>query len=450
VAATATRLPSVKVGAAVPGRWDLAFFGVLLYLLVEYFRPGEKYAMLANLGLGKLVVGLALLGWIVSPSLNRDKQVSTSALDFGIVGFVIASFLASCFAQFQDWAWIGFTDTVRLAVIYFVISRVVASPWRLRIFAFLLILLNLKMAQFVVRNYVLARSTGLSEMTIITRGVGAGSAGLFADSGDLGVAMCVAWPLGIALFFGESKKFWKLFLIGSSLACLAAALVCGSRGAVVGVVASVIVALARNPRKLAAAFMVLLLLLGALFVLPGASKERFRSAMDWRQDPTSMDRIYLWRAGFRMFADHPLVGVGPNNFAPLRASYSKLDEPVARQWVAHSIYMQALTELGSLGTIFELALIVCFLRLNARTRKRLKALQEKGRPSFEYCLAVGLDLAFVGYLVSGAFITVLYYPHLWVLLGMAGGLARACVGQPQEKVQAAAQKSKPRYALATS
>jgi len=37
-------------------------------------------------------------------------------------------------------------------------------------------------------------------------------------------------------------------------------------------------------------------------------------------------------------------------------------------------------------------------------------------------MAQGLNLAMVGYLLSGAFLAVLYYPHLWVLLGLSVGL----------------------------
>jgi hypothetical protein len=36
----------------------------------------------------------------------------------------------------------------------------------------------------------------------------------------------------------------------------------------------------------------------------------------------------------------------------------------------------------------------------------------------------------VGYLVSGAFLAVLYYPHLWILLGLSVATHKMCLSQP--------------------
>ncbi len=72
-----------------------------------------------------------------------------------------------------------------------------------------------------------------------------------------------------------------------------------------------------------------------------------------------------------------------------------------------------------------------------------------GRRSFEYCLPLGLDLALVGYLASGAFLSVLFYPHLWILLGLSVAANTTANKQPEE--QAAEKQSQERnFALAAS
>jgi O-antigen ligase len=130
-----------------------------------------------------------------------------------------------------------------------------------------------------------------------------------------------------------------------------------------------------------------------------------------------------------MLRDHPFLGVGPANFPPNYAEkYSRPgDNP--GEWAPHSIYIQALSELGIAGTILFLLFVAsCFL-LNASTRK---VLLERGfgkQNNFEYYLAMGLDMALVGFLVSGAFLTVLYYPHLWVILGISAGLNTAAAAK---------------------
>jgi O-antigen ligase len=237
--------------------------------------------------------------------------------------------------------------------------------------------------------------------------------------------MCVVWPLAGILLLGVKKLTRRLLLLTCFLAFSWAILVCGSRGAVVGVLAAALVAWARNPRRLGAVVLFLLFIPGLIYVLPEASKARFESALHWEQDKTARARIEFWRAGLRMFEDHPFLGVGPANFPPNYADkYARPgDDP--GEWAPHSIYIQALSELGIPGTILFLLLVASCLRLNARTRKYLLE-QGSGKPTgFEYYLAMGLDMALVGFLVSGAFLTVLYYPHLWVLLGTSAGLNTA-------------------------
>jgi O-antigen ligase len=146
-----------------------------------------------------------------------------------------------------------------------------------------------------------------------------------------------------------------------------------------------------------------------------------------------------------MFWDHPVFGVGPKNFGQTYAA----DYSGSGAWVAHSVYVQALAETGLVGTLSFLALLVMFLRLNARTRKHALASSPAGRRSFEYCLALGLDLALVGYLTSGAFLSVLFFPHIWILLGLSVAANTACANK-QSAEQAEKQGQKRNFALAAS
>lgn len=238
--------------------------------------------------------------------------------------------------------------------------------------------------------------------------------------------MCVVWPLAVMLLFARYKIHWRLLLLVSSGVFLMAILVCGSRGALVGAICVVMAGLMASKRKLAAVVMAVLLIPGVVYVLPQVSKERFQAALHPESDKTASSRLVFWKAGLMMFRDHPVLGVGIRNFALTRLDkYADLGW-TERKWVPHSIYIEVLSELGVSGFVPAVALFVLFFRLNARTRRLLLALGPERRRSFEYCLASGLDLALVGYLTSGAFVAVFYYPHLWVLLGLSVGLYTAC------------------------
>jgi O-antigen ligase len=205
---------------------------------------------------------------------------------------------------------------------------------------------------------------------------------------------------------------------------------------VVGAAAIVLVALGKSTRKIGAVFLGVIFVLGVWFVLPGASKERFKSAWNWQNDANAASRVMFWKAGLVMFEENPIVGVGPGNFALVNPTH----------YVSHSLYIQLLAESGLAGTIPLLLILILFLRLNARTRKRALVSRSAGRRSFEYCMAVGLDLALVGYLTSGAFLSVLYYPHLWILLGLSVAVNR-CSGN-KESEEPVIEKRNQKFALA--
>jgi putative inorganic carbon (HCO3(-)) transporter len=436
---TAVRTSAPRLSCILEPRWSLGFLGLLLYVFVEYTSLPDMYPILGPLHTGKIVVGIALLGYLVAPRSRAALAKDAGVIDAVMLLMMFSVFLSALFNAGRQGIWSGFSDVLKWIVIYFLVSRILTSRWRLRGFLFLLLLLNLKLAQFAVRSYISGRDAGFSGMEIIKLGgASGGTTAFFGNAADFGLAMCVVWGLAWALFFRKGNKlFWQLFLATCFVGYLLAILVCGSRGAVLGAAAIVLAALIRTPKKAGA--IVLLMLFGASlwFVLPGASKTRFQHALNWRQDKDAYSRIMLWKAGLYMWADHPMFGVGPYEFGhvfvanPLYVSWSPYGTAAH---ATHSLYIEAIAELGSAGTLLLLAAVLMFFRLNAKTRAWALAHDPDGRRSWDYCLAAGLDLAMLGYLVSGAFLAVLYYPHLWILLGLGVATNRVCcVAQPSEQ-----------------
>lgn len=416
-------------GTFLPPReahWDLAFVGIMGYLVVEYMRLSAQYQFLLPFQVGKVVIAVTLLGWLISHQPSGGDRSPVRRIDLALVFMVFASFLSACFASDQDPAWRSFFDLFRWALIYFLIGRIVNNPWRLRLFVFLFLLLNLKMAQAAIRSYGVFKQSGASDELIAKLGVGAGSVGFFSNQGDFGVAMCVVWPLAGMLLIGEEKKISRIIFLVCLLGFTGATFVSSSRGALLALAVTAAIGWIRNPKRILAGLIVALLLLAGVYLLPGANKARLQSALHPESDSTVNIRLNLWRAGLDMFTSHPILGVGPGNFPSVYYSqYPKLDASNVIT-APHNIFIQASSELGLMGTLPLLAMMLFLFRLNARTRKMLRTTGEAGRQRLEYRLATALDLALIAYVVSGSFLTVLYYPHLWVLLGMSVGVYNCC------------------------
>jgi O-antigen ligase len=99
------------------------------------------------------------------------------------------------------------------------------------------------------------------------------------------------------------------------------------------------------------------------------SKPLAASLETWIAPPTP-SRSELWRAALRLWRRHPLLGVGPDNFRHL---YSEVlaPQPDGRRFNderlhANSLYFETLADLGLLGMVPLVLLIVALLQA-ART-----------------------------------------------------------------------------------
>ncbi len=86
---------------------------------------------------------------------------------------------------------------------------------------------------------------------------------------------------------------------------------------------------------------------------------------------TSKTRLFAWQAAWESFKEHPVVGIGPENFSiafnkhfdPDFYSYEKIETEFIR---AHNIFLEMLTTMGSVGLGAYLALFITLLLLIAR------------------------------------------------------------------------------------
>ena len=125
-----------------------------------------------------------------------------------------------------------------------------------------------------------------------------------------------------------------------------------------------------------------------------------------------------------MAKERPILGVGYANWTV----YHQDHFPSGRgSLLSHNIFVQVGATLGYTGLLAFLMMIAAKFRVNWQTRRLAR--RTPGDNRFVYAMAFGLDGAMVGYLASGFFITVFYYPYFWINLAMTIALHRAMVGK---------------------
>lgn len=110
--------------------------------------------------------------------------------------------------------------------------------------------------------------------------------------------------------------------------------------------------------------------------------------------PSNYSRFAFWRAGLKMFRDHPLFGVGDIDLANLYRAYKRpYDKEI--QGHLHNNFMHILATLGICGICAFLFLIYKLYAVYIATLKVVKG------DSFYTALAIGGLAALTGFLVAG-------------------------------------------------
>lgn len=182
-------------------------------------------------------------------------------------------------------------------------------------------------------------------------------------------------------------------LAGAVLAATIVALVATlTRSAWIGaVVAFALVLALRAPRGLLALGAVVA---AAYLFAPGALRERLYSAFD-PSHPWNRERVLMWQAGMRMFADHPVFGVGLQDLHPM---YERYRSPIAAERVGHlhNVFVQVAATMGTVGLAAFAWLLsglarACALGLSPR------------RHGLATGVRIGALAALAGFLVAGLF-----------------------------------------------
>lgn len=400
----------------------LSFWFINAYLLFEYVRPQSIYPALAGPPWARLAI-LGALGCLLFE--GKIPRLGTIA-DAALVAFSLVLIASSFSAHYPSVSFHFLSDYISWVLIFVLISNIVTTERRFLVFMLAYVLYNFKMSQHATLSWA-ADGFAFRDWGVT------GAPGWFHNSGEFGIQMNIFLPIAICFMLGLIPH-WNRYLIwgfcGVVGTIVAGTIGSSSRGAMIGMAAAAGFLFARSKHKLKAGLALVILGGIAFFLLPEESLDRFRTIGD---DRTSTSRQDYWAAGIEAMQENPVLGIGYANWsAYMNARYEEMGLP-------HNIFVQAGAELGYLGLAALVGLIVSSFVVNAQTRKMLRKYKERGR--FLSMMSIGLDGALCGFLVSGSFVTVLYYPYLWINLAMTVALYNSARHTVRQEKRAARKRA---------
>ena len=374
-----------------------------------------------------LVIVMILVRWLVFR--RRPLGWEKTALLVILYGLVLTASLlnASDFQRAQEAA----TTFIKDAVIVIIIGMILQRRTVLRQVTYSLLLAGIFMGSITTFQYLTQTfgnnywGFGLARIQNIVTGVNENRiSGPIGDPNFYGQFLIVLVPLAIHCVIFEKKRWLRLLAAWSLVVCVLSIIFTFSRGAALGLALVIgLMLLHYRPKPVA---LLLLIILGVLALRAAPEKYlnrllTIKDIIPGFNDNLTAEVSFGGRASealvaYYMFRDHPLLGVGLNNYNSHYQQYSRylgLD-PRREARSAHSLYLEILAETGLVG------LLAFGLLLLAMGRSLLTAHREfmrQGMNDFA-SLAYAYGVSMTGYLFTSIFLHLAYPRYFWLLFGI--------------------------------
>jgi len=278
-----------------------------------------------------------------------------------------------------------------------------------------------KIVHFLVAMVSLSLTVMVANLDKITQLERSGHLNLggyfLGDGNDFALALNIVIPFAY-FFLGKLHNTLTRFVFFAVLSVLILGVIfTQSRGAVLGL-GTIFLFLtyasknrARSVVILTVTFVIIISIFSATYLA------RMDSIANYKQDGSSMGRINAWRASIDMMKDHPFLGIGQGNFSWAYGLHYRPSDVTWRQWrTAHSAYFLVLGELGWFG-------LMCYIAIIYSNMKAAWQLYKNKKRAFHNSINVErlgkcLFASQIAFVVTGAFLSVAYYPHIFLLTGI--------------------------------
>ena len=411
-------------------------FGFCFYLNLPVVLMNRAGLPGAGAGGFVLLLGVPVVRHLI---IERRAVVLTPAIGLMIVylvSLVLSAILTGTPSADASNSIVTFLTEGLLLVL--LVTNAVRTPEMLRLFIWALLCAGAFMGlisciQEVTHAY---NNTfgGLAQVNQEGFGIGEGAfgtvvrprlAGPIGEQNRYAQVLLVLIPLAIGRVRAEDRLSLKLLAAGFGAFITAGLLLSFSRSAFVALVAlTVVMTLAgyvalRHVLAVGAVVAALVLLVAPEYVLRIESLGKpatTATSEDQHVDTALQGRATENLAALNAFKDHPIVGVGPDQF--FKVYSTQYGNQLGLRFLeenrrAHNLYLEMGADLGVVGLLAFLAIVIVTL---AHLLILARFWREK-RPDLDI-LAMGALMSIVAYMLSGAFLQLSFQRYFWILIAL--------------------------------
>ncbi|MGE3537958.1 MAG: O-antigen ligase family protein [Candidatus Tectimicrobiota bacterium] len=327
---------------------------------------------------------LAVTAWLLGLYLRASwRQVRLPCL-WPVLGFILVSVLCTIVGVAPRRGLIELRNVLEIVIFYLAVNQIPSTERAARLTDVLVAVGTVIALHGLVQSF----SHGAS----------------FRVHGTMSIYMTFAGLLmlmdlmALAQVLYQSHRRQMLWYMGAVLCLTSALLMTQTRGAWIGLLGGGCVLLALRHKFL---LLALPLMLGlGFFLVPAAIQGRVLSLFD-RQNITAQERLSMWRSGWHMWRDAPLLGIGLGAVAEVYPRYREPDSlisPTRHLGHLHNNVVQMAVERGLLGLLCWLGIWVAYLYHVWHIYRRLAPADTTAR-----ALVIGSAVCLLAFHLEGMF-----------------------------------------------
>lgn len=389
--------------------YRLAFGLLYLFTLLLYVRPNDLFPAMGTFPLAKIVAVLAPVAFVFAQH-SLGKPIINWTIEVRMAGaLLLLAFLFTPVAASPGDSVTALNDVfIKTVVIFILMTGLINTRERLRAIINLTVICGTWLAVYAIKSYASGNFT--MGGTRIEGIVG----GIFSNPNDLALALNLLIPLAVTLALTSAGRA-RLLYIACAIVMAAGVIVTFSRGGFLTLIALSLVMVWKFGRgqRIKALIAILLPSIILIAAVSDPYHNRLISIFDHNKDlsGSAQERSELLKRGLALAAGHPFIGVGIGNYH----IYS------IREKVAHNAYIETAVELGSIGLIAYLIMILAPLRGLARIERETLRAMSLNNLDMRY-LSIGLQAVLVAYLVNSFFLSVQYLWYVYYAIAYAVAL----------------------------
>jgi O-antigen ligase len=343
--------------APARARSSLAYSALVLFSVIYFARPEDFIPGLDAIPIGKIAGGITLFALIfLVPSSRRHKlTIELKVLLLLLLQMIICIPFAAWRFGAYDAVINKFSKGVVVAILVYMIANSVKEVRRL-------LAIQAGTVAVVTVISVFVHHTEYGRLMGIQKGI-------LENPNELAINIAINFPLCVAFLFATKKSVAKLFWAVSLIFMAWGVIATYSRSGLIAIVVTAAICVwefgIRGKRKfvLVTAAFVGVVALAVIAATPNyvtRIKSMVLGNIEGSGDRGSLEaREELLKDSLVLMAKHPLLGIGPGNFASYTGTWR----------VAHNTYTELGAETGLPGLFLFLLLLVLSLRKIRRVRK---------------------------------------------------------------------------------